>query len=241
MSHGLFLDTSLRGLQMALLTGASSHPEVVWQTTVSDNPGSSGRIGALFKAGLAQAGITTGDLDVILVGSGPGSFTGIKIGLAFVYGLKRALEHPVACYGFSALELISKQLSQVENSPVQVALAATQSQGFLCSGRAHNFRTQVVVAGQSMAEMAIDAKLPVDFLEGWPVFQQNLEKIGVSGRILPIARWRVLLFDAMVAEYAAKIGAGGDGRQLPEPNFMRFAAPVEKQMQKSLGSGAVSK
>lgn len=236
MSHGLFIDTSIRGLQMAFMANSAAQPEVVWQTIVPDNPGSSGQIGALFKQGLNHVGIDAFGLTSVLVGSGPGSFTGIKIGLSFAYGLVRARAGKLPCHGLSSLELIGKQLANEESRPVQMALAATQSQGFLFRGDASGGQTTVVAMTQSPADMGLDQGLSVDFLAGWPVFTQNLEKAGIHARVVPEARWRVLLFDAMLAEYAGKAGmnkAQPNAVVLPEPNFMRYAAPVEKQMQKT--------
>ena len=44
---------------------------------------------------LEEHGIAPGQLDVLVVTSGPGSFTGVRIGLSTVKGLAEALEKPV--------------------------------------------------------------------------------------------------------------------------------------------------
>ncbi len=52
-----------------------------------------------------RAGVSLSDLDAIAVSIGPGSFTGIRIGIATAIGLKKALS--IDCIGVSALEAMA--------------------------------------------------------------------------------------------------------------------------------------
>lgn len=56
---------------------------------------------------LSRAGVKKTEIDQIAVSLGPGSFTGIRIGIATVLGLKTALRIP--CFGVSALQAVARE------------------------------------------------------------------------------------------------------------------------------------
>ncbi|MEG1477822.1 MAG: tRNA (adenosine(37)-N6)-threonylcarbamoyltransferase complex dimerization subunit type 1 TsaB, partial [Oscillospiraceae bacterium] len=59
----------------------------------------------LVESAFNMAGITAKDIDLFAVNAGPGSFTGIRIGLALVKGL--ALPNNTPCVGTSTLESLA--------------------------------------------------------------------------------------------------------------------------------------
>ena len=63
------------------------------------------RIGVIAREVASEAGVAFGDLSRIGVTVGPGSFTGLRVGLAFAKGLATALSIP--CVGVNTLESLA--------------------------------------------------------------------------------------------------------------------------------------
>ena len=67
------------------------------------------RLAGLVREVMSEAERSFSDLDLIGVTVGPGSFTGLRVGLAFAKGLALALDRP--CVGVGTLESLSASLS----------------------------------------------------------------------------------------------------------------------------------
>ena len=61
---------------------------------------------------LGQAGVTMAELDAIVCGSGPGPFTGLRVGMVTAAALGHALDRPV--YPVSSLDAIAADLAEAE-------------------------------------------------------------------------------------------------------------------------------
>ncbi len=88
----LALETTTQEGSVALL-----HDDTVVAVRLGDpNLSHAERVPADFAALLAEAGLAPGAIDVFAVATGPGGFTGLRIGLAAVQGLALALDRPTA-------------------------------------------------------------------------------------------------------------------------------------------------
>lgn len=79
--------------------------------------GHSERLAGFARDAMAEAGLGFEALDRIGVTVGPGSFTGLRVGLAFAQGLGAALDRPVV--GISALDALA---ASVDPAPAVAAL-----------------------------------------------------------------------------------------------------------------------
>ncbi len=95
----LAIDTALETCSAALLNGAEDSWRVLAARSEAMARGHQERLAPLVAELLVEAGIGFDQLDRIGVTVGPGSFTGLRVGLAFAKGLGVALHKPVVGVG----------------------------------------------------------------------------------------------------------------------------------------------
>ncbi|TCS12866.1 tRNA (adenosine(37)-N6)-threonylcarbamoyltransferase complex dimerization subunit type 1 TsaB [Caulobacter sp. BK020] len=103
----LSIDTCLNASSVAILDGdvvraARSEPMT---------RGHQERIAVLAREVAAEAGVTFAELTRVAVTVGPGSFTGLRVGLSFAKGLATALSIP--CVGVNTLEALAASAQAV--------------------------------------------------------------------------------------------------------------------------------
>lgn len=82
---------------------------------------------SMVQAVMAEAGLSVTQLDVLGCGIGPGSFAGVRIGVAYAKGLATALDLPVA--GVSSLAMLAQAaIRQMSASHVLAAIDARMDQ-----------------------------------------------------------------------------------------------------------------
>lgn len=100
----LTIDTSSNCSSVALSDGASLLGECI----LGEDRCHSGRLMDSISGLLAAARLTPDGLDALAVSLGPGSFTGVRVGIATVKGLALATGKPVV--GFSSLAMLAMNL-----------------------------------------------------------------------------------------------------------------------------------
>lgn len=103
----LALDTTTRGGSVAVTRDAQLLALVPGDAARSHSERLPGEI----ETALAHAGVQRHEIDLLAVATGPGAFTGLRIGLAAMQGLAMTLDRPVI--GISALDALAAEADGV--------------------------------------------------------------------------------------------------------------------------------
>jgi tRNA threonylcarbamoyladenosine biosynthesis protein TsaB len=113
----LAVDTSTGQVGLALYDGTRVHAEMLWHSQAHHTQ----ELAPAFVGLLQRAGLKTADLTCLAVATGPGSFTSLRVGLAFIKGLALARRLPLI--GIPTLDVTAAALA-VQPIPLFAVLQA---------------------------------------------------------------------------------------------------------------------
>lgn len=121
MKCALAIETSSPVLSLALKCG--DHPVI--EESLQGYLSHVENLIPLMEKMLTQQKLNVSDIDTFLLGRGPGSFTGLRVGFATVKALQKIQKR--VCYGASSLDMIAEKIELNENSGLAVCLDAHRS------------------------------------------------------------------------------------------------------------------
>jgi len=136
---------------------------------------------------LAEAGWQLQELDLLVAVVGPGSFTGLRIGIATIKGLAQALAKPVV--GISSLQMLAMNLPLVP-LPVCVFMDARKKEvysqvfNWTANGPRPTGAAQVVPPERLLEQLDYTVALVGD---GVPIYRQEILRILGNNALLPNA------------------------------------------------------
>lgn len=172
----LAIDTSGPVCGVAILTDAG----VAYECAVVNKLTHSTNLMPMIEAAFAATGLTLGDMERIAVVTGPGSFTGVRIGVSTAKGLAHGAEKP--CVAVDALEAMAAGTGEFDGviCPIQDARAG---QVYGAAFRAAQARPERLLADAPMKlEDYVEAIRPLGerflFLgDGMPVQRAKLAEL----------------------------------------------------------------
>jgi tRNA threonylcarbamoyladenosine biosynthesis protein TsaB len=152
----LALSTAEPGCSLAVMDNDRLVCESFWHSRLTHSRRLLSMAGALFPD---QAGFEISDVDAVVAARGPGSFTGLRIGISAALGLTAALSRPAV--GVSTLDGIGFRFSQVD-VPVCVMMDARRGQVYCAVYRFEqgrlNHKTEDVVCPPDQAVAMVPGK-----------------------------------------------------------------------------------
>lgn len=234
----LVVDSSLSGVSMAVVR--PGHPDPVASELHVENMGAVAAIADLAERVLAQAKTNLSEITGVAVSSGPGSFTGIKVGLAFVYGLQAA-RPGLKIMGLSAVEAAADRIWQTQGSAGTFALflPATRTHGFVAVRSEQGLAEARLIDLSAPEGRDLVATLPEDAKLGvfsrWPLCDSLTKEMARS--VLELAPGHVCQ-EAIhgMATKAAHNWPGGFQDSAPAPRYLRLSTAEERLKELAGGS-----
>lgn len=182
---------------------------------------------------LKTCGKTPDDVTAVAVAAGPGSFTGVRIGVAAAKGFAWGAELP--CYGVSTLEAMSRNLG-VWQGYVVPTMDARRSQTYTALFRAEEGVLTRLEEDQAISFAELGEKLkncqePIFLVGDGAQLCYNMLKEAVPELVLPPEHrcHQRAAGVALVAEDLMRGGIAGDGASLV-PNYLRLSQAERERL-----------
>ncbi len=185
---------------------------------------------------LKQCGLTAEAVDAVAVAEGPGSFTGVRIGVAAAKGFAWGREKP--CYGVSTLEAMAVGLGLWQGYICPV-MDARRSQVYnalfyVNQGRLERVSPDRAIALQDLARELAALEGPIFLVgDGSSLTHRTLAR-ELPGLVLPPEHrmHQRAVGVALAAERLASSGQPGDAAALT-PNYLRLSQAEREKLEKA--------
>ena len=188
---------------------------------------------------LKQCGLTVSELDAVAVAEGPGSFTGVRIGVAAAKGLAWGAEKP--CFGVSTLEAMALSLG-VYQGYVCACMDARRSQVYNALFYVNQGAMERVSPDRaiSLAELGEELKTlegPVFLVGDGAILIHRTLSPALPGLILPPEHrmHQRAVGVALLAEEKCAAGEAGDAGAL-RPNYLRLSQAEREKLERQVKS-----
>ena len=188
---------------------------------------------------LKQCSKTVSDLDAVAVAEGPGSFTGVRIGVAAAKGLSWGAEKP--CYGISTLEAMAVSLGVYEGY-VCPCMDARRNQVYnalfyVNHGKLERVREDRAIALADLKSELKELDGPIYLVGDGSRLTHKTLSTEIPGLILPPEHrlHQRAVGVAILAEAKAEACEPGDAATLT-PNYLRLSQAERERAEKQMKS-----
>ena len=227
----LAFETSAKAASVALLDGTKLLGESYQNTGLTHSQ----TLMVMAEDLLKQCGKTVSDVEAVAVAEGPGSFTGVRIGVAAAKGLAWGAELP--CFGISTLEAMAVSLGAWQGYICPV-MDARRSQVYNALFYVNHGQLRRVSEDRAIALSDLEKELkelaePIFLVgDGSRLCYQTLAE-AVPNLVLPPEHrmHQRAVGVALLAEKQLEAGETGDGAALA-PNYLRLSQAERERLEK---------
>jgi tRNA threonylcarbamoyladenosine biosynthesis protein TsaB len=212
----LGFDTSTPATVVGLMLEDGSVLQARDDPSGARRPGHATRLLPLAEGLLGEAGLRWSDLERIAVGIGPGTFTGLRIGIATARGLAQSLDVPLA--GVSSLRALAHGvegdaglLAVIDARRGEVFVAAYHGERELIAAQALSPAQMGELLGRAVAMSGVERWIAVG--DGALRYRAELESTGLA---IPADGSPLHLIQAPAICGLGPVAQLGDGQVLPD-------------------------
>ena len=227
----LAFETSAKAASVALLEGSKLLAESYQNTGMTHSQ----TLMVMAEDMLKQCGKTAQDVTAVAVAEGPGSFTGVRIGVAAAKGFAWGREIP--CYGVSTLEAMAQSLG-IFDGYICPVMDARRSQVYnalfeVNRGEVSRIREDRAI---SLADLAEDVKKmdkPIFLVGDGSILCYNTLSERVPSLVLPPEHrlHQRAVGVGLIAARQMEAGYPGDAAALT-PNYLRLSQAERERMER---------
>ena len=227
----LAFETSAKAASVALLEGDKLLSESYQNTGMTHSQ----TLMVMAEDMLKQCGKTAKDVDAVAVAEGPGSFTGVRIGVAAAKGFAWGREIP--CYGVSTLEAMAQSLG-IYDGFICPVMDARRSQVYNALFEADRdeitrIRDDRAISLDDLAEDVKKLEKPVFLVGDGSILCYNTLLERVPSLVLPPEHrmHQRAVGVGIIAARQIRAGISGDAAALT-PNYLRLSQAERERMER---------
>ena len=227
----LAFETSAKAASVALLEGDKLLSESYQNTGMTHSQ----TLMVMAEDMLKQCGKTAKDVDALAVAEGPGSFTGVRIGVAAAKGFAWGREIP--CYGVSTLEAMAQSLG-IYDGYICPVMDARRSQVYNAlfeadRGEITRIREDRAISLDDLAEDVKKLEKPVFLVGDGSILCYNTLLERVPSLVLPPEHrmHQRAVGVGIIAARQIRAGISGDAAALT-PNYLRLSQAERERMER---------
>lgn len=225
----LAFETSAKAASVALTDGGKLLAESYQNTGLTHSQ----TLMVMAQDLLKSCGLGTKDVQAVAVAAGPGSFTGVRIGVAAAKGFAWGAELP--CYGVSTLEAMARNLG-VWQGYIVPAMDARRSQVYTAvfhaeKGQLKRMEEDMAISLQELGEKIKNFEEPIFLVGDGALLCYNTLLEEVPQLVLPPEHrmHQRAAGVALAAQVMADAGIPGNGAELT-PNYLRLSQAERERM-----------